>query len=338
MSHLCTRAARKPAAMDLSSGRQTQPAGAAVSRAAARSAAGRTPRVHLQQVLLHAGPHVPLRHGDRPRAGAVPRASAQDSCRSESGCASASLRFITETTGWSQSEAVGGEYCALLQEDLMYCMQESWAGDEEEALECSPRSSLRAGARTGPGSAGRCVCQTRSTRPCVRCPGRWRGASPAARRRVTRPATLRSRPRPRTRSCPRRVCQMVSAHSCTARAPPTRCRSLDKSASEERLGASEERLGASEERLGASEERLGASEERLGASEERLGASEEYLGASEERLSVRLRSVSERLRSVSVRLRSVSVRLRSISRSLCRCCRTVCTGPSGLKGAASFPF
>ncbi|XP_058620842.1 uncharacterized protein LOC131532951 [Onychostoma macrolepis] len=43
------------------------------------------------------------------------------------------------------TEAVGGEYCALLQEDLMYCMQESWAGDEEEALECShnPRCSRR---------------------------------------------------------------------------------------------------------------------------------------------------------------------------------------------------
>ncbi len=77
VSHLCRRATRKPAAMDLSSGRQTQPAGAAVSRAAARSAAGRTPRVHMQQMLLHAGPHVPLRRGDRPSAGAVPRASAQ---------------------------------------------------------------------------------------------------------------------------------------------------------------------------------------------------------------------------------------------------------------------
>ncbi len=186
----------------------------------------------------------------------------------------------------------------------MYCMQESWAGDEEEALECShdPRCGRRSHrsrvcrALRVPDSLYEAVCKVpRKVARSISCgPSSRYSASDAEEQTATSNTLL---PETSLSDGQRTLLHRESSADSL--------QSLDKSASEERLGASEERLGASEERLGASEERLGASEERLGASEERLGASEEYLGASEERLGAseeRLGASEERLGASEERL------------------------------------
>ncbi len=178
-------------------------------------------------------------------------------------------------------ETVGGEYCTLLQEDLMYCMQESWAGDEEEVLECSHNPLLRrcrvCRVLRVPDSLYEAVCKVpRKVARSVSCgPSSRYSASNTEEQTVTSNTLL-----PET-SLSDGQCTLLHRESSA-----DSLQLLDKShrESEERLGASEERLAASEERLGPSEEHLAASDERLGASEERLGASEESLGASEERL------------------------------------------------------
>ncbi len=180
-------------------------------------------------------------------------------------------------------ETVGGEYCTLLQEDLMYCMQESWAGDEEEVLECSHNPLLRrcrvCRVLRVPDSLYEAVCKVpRKVARSVSCgPSSRYSATNTEEQTVTSNTLL-----PET-SLSDGQCTLLHRESFA-----DSLQLLDKShrESEERLGVSEERLAASEERLGASDERHGASEERLGASEERLGASEERLGASEERLAV----------------------------------------------------
>ncbi|XP_016110570.1 myomegalin-like [Sinocyclocheilus grahami] len=179
------------------------------------------------------------------------------------------------------TEAVHGEYCALLQEDLMYCMQESWAGDEEEALECAhnPRCSRCRDCRAlrVPDSHYEAVCKVpRKVARSISCGLSSRYVASGADEQTTTSNTLLPETSLSDSQRTLRDCE-----SCAVS-----LQSLDKShrASEERLGASEERLAVSEERLGASEERLAVSEERLGASEERLAASEERLGVSEERL------------------------------------------------------
>ncbi|XP_016298437.1 myomegalin-like [Sinocyclocheilus anshuiensis] len=200
------------------------------------------------------------------------------------------------------TEAVHGEYCALLQEDLMYCMQESWAGDEEEALECShnPRCSRCRDCRAlrVPDSHYEAVCKVpRKVARSISCGLSSRYSASGADEQTTTSNTLL----PET-SLSDSQSKLRDCESCAVS-----LQSLDKShrASEERLAASEEHLGTSEERLAASEERLGASEERLAASEERLGASEERLAASEERLGAseeRLAASEERLGASEERL------------------------------------
>ncbi|XP_043118807.1 myomegalin isoform X3 [Puntigrus tetrazona] len=181
------------------------------------------------------------------------------------------------------AEAAGGEYCALLQEDLMYCMQESWAGDEDEALECS--------------HSPRCSRRSRRCRLCraLRVPDPLYEAVCKVPRKVARSVSCGPSSRYSQTATSNTLLPEMSLsdgqHTLLHRESSAESlQSLDKShrASEEHLGASEEHLGASEEHLDASEEHLDASEEHLDASEEHLDASEEHLDASEERLAFAL--------------------------------------------------
>ncbi|XP_016419008.1 myomegalin-like isoform X2 [Sinocyclocheilus rhinocerous] len=223
------------------------------------------------------------------------------------------------------TEAVHGEYCALLQEDLMYCMQESWAGDEEEALECShnPRCSRRrcrdCRALRVPDSHYEAVCKVpRKVARSISCGLSSRYPASGADEQTTTsntllPETSLSDSQRTLRDCESCAVSLQSLDK-SHRAPEERLAASEErlGASEEHLAASEERLAASEERLAASEERLAASEERLAASEERLAASEEHLAASEERLAAseeRLAASEERLGVSEERLGASEERL-----------------------------